>query len=84
MTCCQHYLISKVCVVLEDGFVVSGCPHKILHHVLLLGKAAIKLQGKEKEREGKQAMRQRAPEHLVLTATVVKAGLVYHTGELRL
>lgn len=43
ITCRHHYLISKVSVVLEDGSVVGGCPHKILHHVLLLGKAAIKL-----------------------------------------
>ena len=43
-TSIQNNLISGVSVVLEDGSVLSGCPHKILHHVLLLGKAAIKLE----------------------------------------
>ena len=43
-TSIRNNLISGVSVVLEDGSVLSGCPHKILHHVLLLGKAAIKLE----------------------------------------
>lgn len=75
MVCSQHYLVSEVNVVLKDGSVVSGCPHKILHHVLLLGNAAIKLQGKESERERKQPARQHLHEHLVLTSRLVKTGL---------
>ena len=43
-TSIQNNLISGVSVVLEGGSVLSGCPHKILPHVLLLGKAAIKLE----------------------------------------
>ena len=76
ITCCHCYLISKVSVVLEDGSVVGGCPHKILHHVLLLGNAAIKLKGKEnRERESEQPTGQHLQEHLVLTATLGQASL---------
>lgn len=75
MACSRDYLVFEVHVVLEDGSVVSGCPHKILHHVLLLGNAAIELQGKESEREHKQPARQHLHEHLVLTSRLVKTGL---------
>lgn len=38
------HLVLEVCVVLQDGALVRACPHIVLHHILLLGQVAIKLE----------------------------------------
>lgn len=50
----RTYLVCKICVVLYNSSVVSGCPHKILHHILLLRQAAIKLKWKEERKNRKK------------------------------
>ena len=40
----QDHLVPKVCKVRENGFLVGGRPHKVLHHVLLLREVAVKLE----------------------------------------
>lgn len=43
----RAYLVFKIYVVLHYSSMVSGRPHKILHHNLLLRQTAIKLKGME-------------------------------------
>lgn len=38
------HLVLEVSVVLQDRTLVGACPHIVLHHVLLLGQVAIKLE----------------------------------------
>lgn len=38
------HLVLEVCVVLQDCALVGARPHIVLHHVLLLGQVAIKLE----------------------------------------
>lgn len=38
------YFVLEVCVILQDRTLVGARPHVVLHHVLLLGQVAIKLE----------------------------------------
>lgn len=55
------HLVLEVCVVLQDGALVGARPHVILHHVLLLGQVAIKLEQRHSNGTGHAAGRQPRP-----------------------
>ena len=51
------HLVLEVRVVLQDRALVSACPHVVLHHVLLLGQVAIKLEQRHANGTGHAADR---------------------------
>lgn len=38
------HLVLEVCVILQDRTLIGARPHIVLHHILLLGQVAIKLE----------------------------------------
>ena len=55
------HLVLEVCVVLQDGALVGPRPHVVLHHVLLLGQVAIKLEQRQANGTGHAAGRRPRP-----------------------
>lgn len=49
------HLVLEVRVVLQDGALVGACPHIVLHHVLLLGQVAVKLEQRHADGTGHAA-----------------------------
>lgn len=64
------HLVLEVCVVLQDGALVGACPHVVLHHVLLLGQVAVKLEQRHANGTG----------HAAAQTTVALAGPATQEG----